>query len=264
MKKRSKKSGGRARLRWPKWLAPYRRHLLMSLGAAVLVMLGSLTYLYVSYGRIIDARLHGERDRAVPRVFGRPLTLQAGQNITHSELIARLNDVGYAQRSRVEQPGEFAIDRHTDVLISRSGDQAGKPLTVSFPEPPVLKKKSAKPPPVAQRIARLQVAAKAVDRVTLDAPLLTGLMTGTREKRRRVALDAIPARMQEAVLAIEDRRFYYHPGIDPIRIVGALVTNVFGDKPYLSGASTITQQLARNFFLTDEMALEQQTGQRSP
>ncbi|MDP2389079.1 MAG: PBP1A family penicillin-binding protein, partial [Acidobacteriota bacterium] len=264
MKKRSKKSGGRARLRWPKWLAPYRRHLLMSLGAAVLVMLGSLTYLYVSYGRIIDARLHGERDRAVPRVFGRPLTLQAGQNITHSELIARLNDVGYAQRSRVEQPGEFAIDRHTVVLISRSGDQAGKPLTVSFPEPPVLKKKSATPPPVAQRIARLQVAARAVDRVTLDAPLLTGLMTGTREKRRRVALDAIPARMQEAVLAIEDRRFYYHPGIDPIRIVGALVTNVFGDKPYLSGASTITQQLARNFFLTDEMALEQQTGQRSP
>lgn len=236
----------------------------MSLGAAVLVMLGSLTYLYVSYGRIIDARLHGERDRAVPRVFGRPLTLQAGQNITHSELIARLNDVGYAQRSRVEQPGEFAIDRHTVVLISRGGDQAGKPLTVSFPEPPVLQKKSAKPPPVAQRIARLQVAAKAVDRVTLDAPLLTGLMTGTREKRRRVALDAIPARMQEAVLAIEDRRFYYHPGIDPIRIVGALVTNVFGDKPYLSGASTITQQLARNFFLTDEMALEQQTGQRSP
>lgn len=267
MKKRSKKSGWRARLsrlRWPKWLAPYRRHILLGLGATGLVMLGALSYLYVSYGRIIDARLHGERDRAVPRVFGRPLTLQAGQNITQSELIARLNDVGYAQRSRVEQPGEFAIDRHTVVLISRGGDQAGKPLTVSFPEPPVLKKKSATPPPVAQRIARLQVAAKAVDRVTLDAPLLTGLMTGTREKRRRVALDAIPARMQEAVLAIEDRRFYYHPGIDPIRIVGAIVTNVFGDKPYLSGASTITQQLARNFFLTDEMALEQQTGQRSP
>ncbi|MDP2319716.1 MAG: PBP1A family penicillin-binding protein [Acidobacteriota bacterium] len=264
MKKRSKQSGRRARLRWPKWLVPYRRHILMGLGVTALVMLGSLTYLYVSYGRIIDARLHGERDRAVPRVFGRPLTLQAGQNLTQSELIARLNDVGYAQRSRVEQPGEFAIDRHTVVLISRSGDQAGKPLTVSFPEPPVLKKKSATPPPVAQRIARLQVAARAVDRVTLDAPLLTGLMTGTREKRRRVALDAIPARMQEAVLAIEDRRFYYHPGIDPIRIIGALVTNVFGDKPYLSGASTITQQLARNFFLTDAMALEQQTGQRSP
>ena len=267
MKKRSKKSGWRlrlARLRWPAWLAPYRRRILIGLGVTGVVMLGALTYLYVSYGRIIDARLHGERDRAIPRVFGRPITLQTGQNLAQAELIARLNDVGYAQRSRVEQPGEFAIDRHTVVLISRGGDQAGKPLTVSFPEPPVLKKKTATPPPpVAQRIAKLQVAAKTVDRVTLDAPLLTGLMTGSREKRRRVALDAIPARMQEAVLAIEDRRFYYHPGVDPIRMVGALMSNLFGNKAYLSGASTITQQLARNFFLTDEMALEQQTRQRS-
>lgn len=266
-KKKAKKFGWRvrlARLRWPAWLAPYRRHILIGLGVTTLVMLGSLTYLYVSYGRIIDARLHGERDRAVPRVFGRPLTLQTGQNLAQSELVARLNDVGYAQRARVEKPGEFAIDKHTVVLISRSGDQAGKSLVVSFPEPPVLKKKAATPPPpAAQRIARLQVAGKAMDRVTLDAPLLTGLMTGTREKRRRVALDAIPARMQEAVLAIEDRRFYYHPGVDPIRMVGALISNTFGDKTYLSGASTITQQLARNFFLTDEMAIEQQTRQRS-
>lgn len=268
MKKKAKKSAWRVRLarrRWPAWLAPYRRQILIGLGVVAVVMLGSLTYLYVSYGRIIDARLHGERDRAVPRVFGRPITLQTGQNLSQAELVARLNDVGYAQRSVVEKPGEFAIDRHTVVLISRGGDQAGKPLTVAFPESPVLKKKAATPPPPpAQRIARLQVAAKTVDRVTLDAPLLTALMTGSREKRRRVALDAIPARMQEAVLAIEDRRFYYHPGIDPIRIVGAVITNVFGNKSYLTGASTITQQLARNFFLTDEMALEQQTGQRSP
>ncbi len=266
MTKRTKKSGWRrrlARLRWPAWLAPWRRHILIGLGVTALVALGSLTYLYVSYGRIIDARLHGERDRAVPRVFGRPLTLQTGQNINQLDLVARLNDVGYAQRARVERPGEFAIDKNRVVLISRGGDQSSKPLVVTFPEPPVVKKKTAAPPPVAQRIAKLDVSGRSVERVTLDAPLLTGLMTGTREKRRRVALDAIPARMQEAVLAIEDRRFYYHPGIDPIRMVGALVSNVFGSRGYLSGASTITQQLARNFFLTDEMAVEQQTRQRS-
>ena len=266
MKKRAKKTGWRlrlARLHWPRWLAPYRRRIYLGLGLAAVVTLGTLAYLYVSYGRIIDARLHGERDRAVPRVFGRPLTLQTGQNLSQAELVARLNDVGYAQRSRVEQPGEFAIDRNAVVLISRGGDQSGKPVKVSFPAPPVLKKKPATPPPVAQRIATLQAGGKAVDRVTLDAPLLTGLMTGTREKRRRVALDVIPARMQEAVLAIEDRRFYYHPGVDPIRMVGALMSNLFGDRTYLSGASTITQQLARNFFLTDEMAIEQQTRRRS-
>ena len=58
--------------------------------------------------------------------------------------------------------------------------------------------------------------------------------------------------MVQAVLAIEDRRFYDHPGIDPIRIVGAIITNIRGDRPYLVGGSTLTQQLVKNFFLTPE------------
>jgi penicillin-binding protein 1B len=234
------------------------------MGVTGVVMLSGVIYLYVSYGRIIDARLHGERDRAVPRVFARPLSLTLGQSLSQQELVARLNDVGYAQRARVERAGDFAIDRSSVILLSRGGDQAGRVVTVSFPEPPVPRKKTAKPPPPPpQRIARLQAASKNIDRVTLDAPLLTAMMTGSREKRRRVALEAIPPRMQEAVLAIEARRFYYHPGVDPIRIVGAVFTNVFGDRPYLVGGSTITQQLARNFFLTDQMLEEQQSRQRS-
>jgi penicillin-binding protein 1B len=252
------------RLRWPALLAPYKRAIAIVLGMVCVIMLGAVTYLYVSYGRVIDDRLHGERDRAVPRIFARPLTLQTGQNMSQAELIGRLNDVGYAQRARVERTGDFAIDRSNIVILSRGGDQAGKVVTVSFPEPPVVRKKTAKPPPPpAQRIVKMQAQARTIDRVTLDAPLLTAMMTGSREKRRRVALDTIPARMKEAVLAIEDRRFYYHPGVDPIRMVGAVFTNMFGDRPYLVGGSTITQQLARNFFLTEQMQLEQQTRQRS-
>ncbi len=269
MKKRkpAKHGGWRIRLARPSWpaiLRPYKKPITIALAAIAVLALGTFTYLYVSYSRIIEARLHSERDRAVPRVFARPLALQAGQSMSQTELIARLNDVGYAQRARVERTGEFAIDRHRVVILSRSGDQAGKVVIVSFPEPPVVRKKGAKPPPLPpQRIARIEVAKRSVERVTLDAPLLTAMMTGSREKRRRVALEAIPARMQEAVLSIEDRRFYYHPGVDPIRMIGALFTNVFGDRPYLVGGSTITQQLSRNFFLTEQMAVEQQTRQRS-
>ena len=150
---------------------------------------GTFAYLYVSYSRIIEARLHGERDRAVPRVFARPLTLQAGQNMSQTELIARLNDVGYAQRARVERAGEFAIDRQHVVILSRGGDQAGKIVTVSFPEPPVVRKKSAKPPPLPpQRIARSRSPSASLERVTLDAPLLTAMMTGlAREAAARRA-----------------------------------------------------------------------------
>ena len=76
-------------------------------------------------------------------------------------------------------------------------------------------------------------------------------------------LAAIPPRMVQAVIAIEDRRFYDHPGIDPVRMAGALVSNLRGKRRYLEGASTLTQQLARNFFLTEALAREAATGQRS-
>jgi penicillin-binding protein 1B len=245
-------------------LARYRRRITIALCVAAVAAMGVVTYLYVSYGRIIDARLHGERDRAVPRVFARPLTLQTGQSLSLPELVARLNDVGYAQRARVERAGDFAIDGQAVLLRSRGGDQAGKVVTIAFPGLPVVRKKTAKPPPPPpQRVTRISVGGKSIERITLDAPLLTAFMTGSREKRRRVALETIPARMQEAVLAIEDRRFYYHPGVDPIRIVGAIFTNTFGNRSYLVGGSTITQQLARNFFLTEQMVAEQQTRQRS-
>lgn len=267
MKKKKRSGGWRirpSRFRWPAVLAPYQRRITIGLGVMAAISLGVVVYLYVSYGRIIEARLHGERDRAVPRVFARPLTLQTGQSLSLSELVARLNDVGYAQRARVERAGDFAIDRSSVLLLSRGGDQAGKVVTIAFPETPVPRKKTAKPPPPPPpRVTRIAAAGKNIERITLDAPLLTAFMTGSREKRRRVALDAIPARMQEAVLAIEDRRFYYHPGVDPIRMVGALFTNIFGDRPYLVGGSTITQQLARNFFLSEQMVTEQQTRQRS-
>lgn len=72
------------------------------------------------------------------------------------------------------------------------------------------------------------------------------------EKRRiPLAIDQIPLQMQQAFLAIEDSRFYQHPGIDPIGIVRAAISLIItGEKR--QGASTITQQVARNYFLTRE------------
>jgi len=121
-------------------LVPYRKHILIGLGVVAAVAVGVVLALYVRYSRVIDARLHGERDRVVPRVFARPLTLHPGQGLSEAELVARLNDVGYAQRGRVERAGEFAIDRNTVVLIPRGGSHAGQPVVVNYPAPPVPRK----------------------------------------------------------------------------------------------------------------------------
>ena len=106
-----------------------RNRLLMPLGvsAAIAAILTSafLGYYYVQFSRIIEARLHGERDRVIPRVFGRPLTFNTGQTISAAELVTRLNDVGYAERSRVSNPGEFAIDGRTVAFVPRGGAVRG-------------------------------------------------------------------------------------------------------------------------------------------
>ena len=64
-----------------------------------------------------------------------------------------------------------------------------------------------------------------------------------------MALAAIPGRMTDAVLAIEDRRYYQHPGVDPISMAGAIFSYATGRRAVLAGASTITQQVIRNVFL---------------
>ena len=240
------------------------RYILYAVGAFVVLSAAVLTYYYISFSRMIDARLHGERERTLPRVFARPVELRRGQNATELELIARLNDLGYTHRARVEQPGEFAIGRNAIALTPRLGDLQGKIVRVEFNAPPPVKRGAKGPPPVARGIKFLEVVGRGpADALQLDAPLLTALMTSGREKRRRVPLEKIPKRMQQAVIATEDQRFYSHPGVNPITTIGAVFTNVFGDKPYVVGGSTITQQLARNFFLTDEMAVEQATRRRS-
>jgi penicillin-binding protein 1B len=254
----SRPRGWRIRIPKTRW----RRALLGIAAGFAVVMFAVLGYYYVQFSRIIEARLHGERDRVIPRVFARPLTLHAGQGLSELELIARLNDVGYTEKARVERPGEFAIDRRAVVLLPRGGDQAGKPVRVAFTEPRVVKTAQPSPAAASGRIERIEASGRSVDDVTLDAPMLTGLVTGTREKRRRVPIEAIPQRMREAVLAIEDRRFYIHPGIDPISLVGAVVTNLTSSRRYPVGRSTVTQQLSRMFFLSEEFNAELQSGTR--
>ncbi len=74
------------------------------------------------------------------------------------------------------------------------------------------------------------------------------------EKRIPLKYDEIPPAMKNAILAVEDARFYDHVGIDPIRIIGAAWKNLTTDK--VEGGSTLTQQLAKNLFLSREQTLK--------
>jgi len=217
----------------------------------VALLIIATAYYYVSFARLIDTRLHGARDRVLPRVFARPLELRRGQSLTERQLVDRLNDIGYAERAHPDKPGQFAVGAGAVAIMPRSPELKGEMVRVVFQRPapagrPAVKGKA--PPRTPDRVEQLEVGKAASDRVILDTPVLTSLVSGEREKRRPVALSVVPPRMVEAVLAIEDRRFYSHPGVDPIGIVSAMFSYARGRRDR-GGASTITQQLVRNVFV---------------
>jgi penicillin-binding protein 1A len=78
------------------------------------------------------------------------------------------------------------------------------------------------------------------------------------EKRFFIPYDAIPKPVINAFLSAEDKNFFVHPGIDPQGIIRAVINNfknIINDKR-LEGASTITQQVAKNFLLTNEVSFK--------
>ncbi len=223
----------------------WKFYALVVFGSVFLLLSTVTVYYYVKFSRMIDARLHGEFSRADPRVFGRPFEIRRGQAVTPQQLVDRLNDLGYTDRARAQQPGEFTVGREAILLVPREGDRRGQMLRIAFTV-----RKGAEPSGIDQ----IQIVDKKerMDAVTLDAPLITALIATGREKRRDVPLAAIPERMIKAVLAIEDRRFYEHPGIDPIGIVGAVWEYATGGRSRMRGASTLTQQLIKNTFLSPD------------
>jgi penicillin-binding protein 1B len=240
------------------------------IGIAVLVSVAVLCvvsgYYYVRFARLIDARLHGEHATVLPRVFARPLEIRRGQSLTDRELIDRLNDLGYAQRPTAEKVGEFAVGSGAIAVRAQPSELKGQIVRVVFqpPEPPkpaAVKTVSRRPPAArrADRVLQIEVANQPSDHVTLDRPVLTSILNGERGKRRPLRLSVIPDRMVRAVIAIEDRRYYEHPGVDPIGIVGALFSDLRGKRTYVAGGSTITQQLVRNVFLPTFQGMSLQT-----
>ena len=228
------------RIRLPR--RPWVRALALGLGIPAVILFFTVVYYWVSYGRLIDAKLGGEQ-RPAPRIFGRAFEIRPGRAVTYEQLRQRLNEVGYAEREKAEKPGEFSVSIGYVLIAPRTAEKERVRL--------IRVDLSRGQPAFVTRLS--EVGAKDIDRLTLEPPLLATLNPGQR--RRYVPLGSIPPVVVNAVLTIEDRRFYDHPGVDPIRAVGALWTNIFGDKPYLEGASTLTQQIVKNTFLTPDQTL---------
>ena len=216
-----------------------------------------LIYQYLRFGVMVEQRLTGEKGRLPSRVYARPLVLRPGLVLTPEGLVKLLNGLRYAQReTQPAEAGQFAASPAGVALFPRPVESgATEPLLVSFAAD-------------KQKVTRIKEIKgegirKRYPMQALEPELVTYLFDEDREKRRQVAYAEMPDHLLNAVLAIEDRRFFSHPGLDPIALAARALRNLRSDSQIPYGGSTITQQLCKNFFLTHVDDRGYKTAERS-
>ncbi|HWX23426.1 MAG TPA: PBP1A family penicillin-binding protein, partial [Vicinamibacteria bacterium] len=206
------------------------------------VVIGSsvLIYYYLRYGVMVERRLKGERWMIPSRLYGRPLVLREGLALTLPGFLKVLNELKYDKREGgALDRGQFSVSEKAVTFSPRpASGGASEALVVAFEKDHLkdMKGVTTKKPYKTQ---------------PLEPELITYLFDDSREKKRLVKYEELPDHLIKAVLAIEDRRFFSHPGLDPFRIIGAALRNLRAES-YIQGGSTITQQLVKNFFLSPE------------
>ena len=222
------------------WTSRFGLGLLALAGITLLAAAGAFTYSYVRFAQIIDARLSGQVFQNTSRVFSAPRRIAVGQAWTAAELAAYLQRAGYTESEVVGALGQFRkTGSAVEIRPSPQSYFGGKnAVRVQFS---------------GQQISRIVSLAGGggLGSAELEPELLTNLFDSSREKRRLVRFEDLPPAVVRAVLAAEDKRFFEHPGFDPIRVLGAAWVDLRrGTKA--QGASTLTMQLARSFFFSSE------------
>jgi penicillin-binding protein 1B len=216
--------------------------------ATLPVVIGSsvLIYYYLRFNVMVDRRLQGERWMVPARLYARPLVLRPGLGLTQPSLVKIFNGLKYEQKDDLPAaPGEFTVGARTVSFFPRGAQPQAEAILVTLEKDKV-------------KEMRGLTSKRAYASVTLEPELITYLFDESREKKRIVRFEECPDHLVKAVLAIEDRRFFSHPGLDPLGIVGAAIKNIRAES-YVRGGSTITQQLVKNFFLTPEKSFRRKS-----
>jgi Membrane carboxypeptidase (penicillin-binding protein) len=209
----------------------------------LIVVLGCLAvgvaifgFAYFHYQHVVDDKLAaGPLFASESQIYAAPREVRPGQKLTAEAIAADLRRVNYNGNPKL---GTFQLNGNT--IFIKPG-----PESYHSTDGATIDTTGG----VVQKITAENGAALAA--YDLEPQLITALSEGSRTKRRLISYDNIPPRMVQAVTAIEDRRFFEHSGVDYVRIAKCAVQDVLSWR-MSCGGSTLTQQLARGFFLSPE------------
>jgi penicillin-binding protein 1B len=212
------------------------RLLLIAGMSCALISAAVIGYFFVKFNRLMDERLAGPALAQSGGIFTAPRRIEAGQTVSPETIVQYLRHSGYGSAGAPGIRGEVRV-LPSSLEIRPGGEScfgSSNALRVEFS---------------AGRISRISALASnaSISSAEIEPELLASFFDRAREKRRLVRYADLPKHLVDAVLLAEDKRFFEHIGIDPIRVLGAArVDLLHWDKA--QGGSTLTMQLARGFF----------------
>ncbi|MGH8119591.1 MAG: penicillin-binding protein 1B [Gammaproteobacteria bacterium] len=188
----------------------------------------------------------GKRWSLPAQVYARPLELYGGLTLKRTALIKELQSLGYRESSKPSQPGDYKVLAGGLLLLSRSfqfwdGTEPSRKATLTFAD---------------NILSGIQDSRtrESIPLLRLEPLVIGKIYSEQHEDRVLVAYDDVPPVLVSALIAVEDRNFFSHFGLDPKGILRALWANLRSAE-VTQGGSTLTQQLVKNFFLTPERSL---------
>jgi penicillin-binding protein 1B len=217
-----------------------------ALGAFAILALSFITffsYFYVKYDRIIEARFKGPVFANAAKIYSQSQIVAVGEKVELKDIAADLRHAGYSEKSGESPMGSYRLSGSTLEI------QPG-PASYHSPESATIQVHQGKIDGISGS------SGDHLDAYELEPQMITSLFEGDqRSKRQVVHYNEIPGVMVSAVLAIEDRRFFEHSGVNFGRFAQAAWID-FTRQRHEQGGSTITMQLARGFFLTPQKTIK--------
>jgi penicillin-binding protein 1B len=204
---------------------------------------GTFTYYYVKFGRMIDQRFKGSVFSNSARIYAIPRAIQVGDKIEPKEIASQLRHAGYSDQGE----GKSAMGSYR--LLTEGIEIKPGPDSYHSPESAVIRVRGG-------QVESIRSPAGDLAAYELEPQMITSLFDAEqRSKRQLVKYEDIPKILVDAVVAIEDRRFFQHGGVNFMRLAEATWIDLTHGR-HEQGGSTITMQLSRAFFLTPEKTVK--------
>ena len=231
------------KISWPKfsfssWLV---RGVIGVILLAGIVSFSVFTYYYNKYARVVDERLKQPLFAETAKIFATPREVRPGQKLSAHLIVTELREAGYTVDglSHPSQMGTFTEEGQN--ITVRPGAQS-----YHAPDAATIHFRAGEVESITDERGRTLASYE------LEPLLITGLSEdANRTKRRLLTYDEIPANLVQAVLAIEDRRFFEHGGVNYLSMISWGWHDIIGDRKHRGGASTLTMQLAKLLFVAD-------------